>query len=437
MKLCGSCRCFFQETPEEPHGHHRTQRLGDHRRKPDARTAHGSCQQQQRHGLERKSPAHGDGDSRLWPLHRRQEAAHEDVASQQYVAQAVPPQRAGRAAQQLRLFRAEEDPGDLGGEDHHTGEDHRRHDAHRRKAVPQQLLVARRVLLAVVVADKGLAALRNAQHGVDNQGVHVGDDGVAHKSVVAEAAEDDPVKQEDHYAVAKLRHAVGKAQRDQPLVDAPVHLELHDVEGVVSAQEVPQIDDARQKLGKARGEGCAPHAQVQHEDGDIVQYTVGQAAGDDRQNGQAGIAVGLDQHLHVIGDDEAQREGGQTPEIIDGILIRYALCTQQHGERLQKYEDEDSDGQADAGQQHDVLGEQAIGPLALVLSQIDGDDGAGTDGEDDADGEKHIGERHCQIHRRHGVLTDALGHHQPVHNGVQAENHEGCHRSGYEMQELR
>ena len=162
----------------------------------------------------------------------------------------------------------------------------------------------------------------------------------------------------------------------------------------------------------------------------------GQAAGDDRQNGQAGIAIGLDQHLHVIGDDEAQREGGQTPEIIDGILIRYALCAQQHGERLQKYEDEDSDGQADAGQQHDVLGEQAIGSLALVLSQIDGDDGAGTDGEDDADGEKHIGERHCQIHRRHGVLTDALGHHQPVHNGVQAENHEGCHRSGYEMQKL-
>ena len=270
----------------------------------------------------------------------------------------------------------------------------------------------------------------------DDEGVHIGDDGVAHQSVVAEAPEDDPVEQEDHHAVAQLRYAVGKAQRDQPLVDAPVHPELHKVEGVVSAQEVAQIDDARQKLGKTCGEGRAPYAQIQHKDGDIVQHAVGQTAGDDRQNCQTGIAVGLDQHLHVIGDDEAQREGSQTPEIVDGILIRYALCAQQHGERLQKYENEDGDGQADARQQHDVLREQAIGLLALVLSQIDGDDGAGTDGEDDADGEQHIGERYRQIHRCHGVFAYALGDHQPVHDGVQAENHEGCHRSGYEMQKL-
>ena len=58
------------------------------------------------------------------------------------------------------------------------------------------------------------------------------------------------------------------------------------------------------------------------------------------------------------------------------------------------------------------------------------------DGEDDADGEQHIGERYRQIHRCHGVFAYALGDHQPVHDGVQAENHEGCHRSGYKMQEL-
>ena len=58
------------------------------------------------------------------------------------------------------------------------------------------------------------------------------------------------------------------------------------------------------------------------------------------------------------------------------------------------------------------------------------------DGEDDADGEQHIGERYRQIHRCHGVFAYALGDHQPVHDGVQAENHEGCHRSGYEMQKL-
>ena len=287
-----------------------------------------------------------------------------------------------------------------------------------------------------MVADQRLAALRDAQHGVDDEGVHIGDDGVAHQSVITQTAQDYPVEQEDHHAVAQLRYAVGKAQRDQPLVDAPVHPELHKVEGVVSAQEVAQIDDARQKLGQSRGHRRAPHAPVQKEDGDIVQHAVGQTAGDDRQNCQTGIAVGLDQHLHVIGDDEAQRERGQAPEIIDGILIRYALCAQQHGERLQKYENEDGDGQADARQQHDVLREQAIGLLALVLSQIDGDDGAGTDGEDDADGEQHVGEGHRQIYRGHGVFVHTLGYHQPIHDGVQAENHEGCHRSGYEMQKL-
>ena len=147
-------------------------------------------------------------------------------------------------------------------------------------------------------------------------------------------AQDHPVEQEDHHAVAQLRHAVGKAQRDQPLIDAPVHPEFHEVERVVSADKVPQIDDARQQLGKPCGEGRAPHAPVQKEDGHIVQHAVGQAAGDHRQNGQPGIAVGLNEHLHIVGDDKAQREGSQTPEIVDGILIRHALGAQQHGERL-------------------------------------------------------------------------------------------------------
>ncbi len=149
-----------------------------------------------------------------------------------------------------------------------------------------------------------------------------------------------------------------------------------------------------------------------------------------------GIAVRLDQHLHVIGDDKAHGKGGEALEIVHGILIRHALCAQQHGERLQKYENEDGDGQADARQQHDVLREQAIGLFTLPLTQVDGDDGAGAHGEDDADGEQHVGEGHRQIHRRHGIFAYALGDHQPVHDGVQAENHQGCHGGGYEVQKL-
>ena len=288
-----------------------------------------------------------------------------------------------------------------------------------------------------MVADQRLAALRDTQHGVDDQDVHIGDNGVAHQTVVAQTLEDHPVKEEDHHTVAQLRHAVGHANGQQPLVDVPIHLELHKVEGVVPPQEVPQIDNARQQLGKSGGERSAPNAPVQHEDGHIVQYAVGQASGDHRQNRQPGIAVRLDQHLHIIGDDEAQREGGQTPEIVDGILIGHALGAQQHGKRLEENEYQSGDGQADAHQQYRILGKQAIGFFHLLLPQIDGDDGAGTHGKDNADGEQHVGERHRQIHRRHGVFAYALGHHQPVYDGIQAENHEGGHRSGCEMQELR
>ena len=205
----------------------------------------------------------------------------------------------------------------------------------------------------------------------------------------------------------------------------------------MSPQEVPQIDDAGQQLGQSRGHRRTPHAPVQKENGHIVQHAVGQAAGDHRQNGELGIAVRLDEHLHVVGHDKAHGEGRQPLQIVHGVLIRHVLGAQQHGKRLQEYQHQHRDGQADARQQHRVLGEQAVGLFALPLPQIDGDDGAGAHGEDDADREQHVGEGHRQIHRSHGVFVHALGYHQPVHDGVQAEYHQGCHRSGYEMEELR
>ena len=164
-----------------------------------------------------------------------------------------------------------------------------------------------------MVADQGLAALGDAQHGVDDQGVDIGDDGVADQAVVPQTAEDDAVEQEDHHAVAQLGDAVGKADGQQALVDVPVHAEADEVEGVVAPQEVAQVDDAGQQLGDAGGHRRAPHAPIQHENGHIVQHAVGQAAGDDREDGDAGIAVGLDEDLHVVGDDEADGEGGQAP----------------------------------------------------------------------------------------------------------------------------
>ena len=146
----------------------------------------------------------------------------------------------------------------------------------------------------------------------------------------------------------------------------PIHFEFHKVEGVVSPQEVPQIDDAGQQLGKSCGKRRAPNAPVQKENGHIVQHAVGQASGDYRQDGDAGIPVGLDEHLHGVGHNEAHRKGRKAPQIVHGVLIGDTLCAQQHGKRLQKGEYQHRDGHADAHQQYRILAEQAVGLLALA-----------------------------------------------------------------------
>ena len=208
------------------------------------------------------------------------------------------------------------------------------------------------------------------------------------------------------------------------------------MEGVVPAQEVAQVDDAGEQLGEAGGKGRAPHAPVQDENGHIVQHAVRKAAGDDRQDGDAGITVGLDEDLHVVGDDEADGKGGEALEVVDGVLVRYAVCAQQTGEGLQKREDQRGDGQAEARQEDGVLREKAVGLLALVLTQVDGNDGAGAHGEDDADGEQHVGERHGQVHGGHGVFAHAVGDEQAVHDGVEGKDHQGRHGGGYEVEKL-
>ena len=201
-------------------------------------------------------------------------------------------------------------------------------------------------------------------------------------------------------------------------------------------QEVGQVDDACQQLGKPGGDCRAPDAQVQQEDGRIVQHAVGQAPDDDRQDGQLGIAVGLDEHLHVIGHDEAHGKGGEAPEVVDGVGQRHAPGAQQAGERLQKHEYQHGDGQADGHQQRQILGEQAVGLFALLLSEVDSDDGAAAHGEDDGDGEQHVGEGHRQIHGGHGIFAHALGHEQAVHDGVQREHHQRRHGGRNEMEKL-
>ena len=313
----------------------------------------------------------------------------------------------------------------LRSQQHDGGEDHARHDAHGGKAIAQQLAVPLPVLFSVVEAHQRLTALGDTQHGVDHQRVDIGDDGVTDQPIVPQTPEDDAVEQKDHHTVAQLRHAVSDANGDQPLVDVPIHTEPHRMEGGLSPQEVAQIDDAGQQLGSAGGHRRAPYAPVQHKDGRIVQYAVGQAACYNGDDGQPGIAVGFDEHLQIVGDDKANGEGGQPPQIVDGIGKRDALGAQQPGKGLQKDQHQRCDHKACHRQQHQILGKQAVGLFALAAAQIDGDDGAGTHSKDDGDGEQHVGEGHRQIYRGHGVFAHTLGNKQAVHDGIQGKYHQG------------
>lgn len=102
-----------------------------------------------------------------------------------------------------------------GARQENTGKADRRHDGYGNQAVPQQPAVLLRVLAAVLEAHQRLGALRHTQHDVHHQRIGVGNDGIAHQPVGADAAEDHMVEEEDHHAVAQLRDTVRQSDGDQ------------------------------------------------------------------------------------------------------------------------------------------------------------------------------------------------------------------------------
>ena len=73
------------EAAHEDQCHGKTQQLRAEGGEPDAAAAPERRQQEQRPGLQHQSPAHGDAQGGAGPLHRRQEAAHEDVEAHQQI----------------------------------------------------------------------------------------------------------------------------------------------------------------------------------------------------------------------------------------------------------------------------------------------------------------------------------------------------------------
>ena len=139
-----------------------------------------------------------------------------------------------------------------------------------------------------------------------------------------------------------------------------------------------KIDDKHRRgrgLGQPGGQGRPPHPPVEMHDKDVVQHHVHQAAGDNADDADMGRAVGLDQGG---GDDHEQ-----------------------------------------------VLVKVVAGPLHVLLSQGDGQDGGGAGGQQDAQGEHQRHEGQGQVDGGEGVLSHAPGHEHAVHQGVEREDPHG------------
>ena len=288
-----------------------------------------------------------------------------------------------------------------------------------------------------MIADERLRALGHAHIQVDDEGAHIGDDGITHHTVGAQVLLHRAVEQQDHHAGAQLGDAVGQADGQQPPVHMGVKPELPQAEGTLFAKEMDQIHHAGQKLGQSGGHRRAEYAHVQPEDGDIVHDAVGKAAGGDRDDGHPGIAVGLDQYLQVIRDDEAGAERSQAQQIILYIIHGHRVGAQQPGKGPPQKCHRHRDQQAQPQQHRKVLGKQGVGLPPLVLGQEDGDDGGGPHREHHRDGKQGIGKGDGQVDGAHGVFIDAQRHQQAVHHGVQGKHHERRRRGRYELDKIR
>ena len=168
-----------------------------------------------------------------------------------------------------------------------------------------------------------------------------------------------------------------------------------------------KIHNTGQQLRGTGGHCRAKHAHIQPEDGDIVQNTVGNRTGGNGNHRQFWIAVGLDEDLQIIGNDEAGAEGRQTQQVLFDIFQRDFIGTQQLGKLLPKDQHHHRDQYTDPQQQEKVLGKQAICLVLPVLSQKNGNDGGGSHGKHDRQRKQRIGIRDGQIDGTHGVLVDA------------------------------
>ena len=272
--------------------------------------------------MQHEPAADGDADGGNGTLERGQKPADDDVEADKEIRNAVAAEGVDGVFDKLARGVREIGAHDLGGKEENEHEQYRREHAHGRERVAQELAAARVVLLAVVIAHERLRALRDADHEVDDDGRHIGDDRVGHDAVRADAAQHCAVEEKDHQTRAQLRHAVREADGQDARIEARIEAELPQAEGALFAEKVDEVRNAGDELGNARGDRRAEDAHIEPKDGDVIEHAVRQASADDREERVARVAVGLDEHLKVVGDEIAHAERRDAKKIMLDIVER-------------------------------------------------------------------------------------------------------------------
>ena len=214
--------------------------------------------------------------------------------------------------------------GRVGGEDAHhlPGQQLEHHEEHRREpqAHPQHAAggLAHPVALAgaVVVADDGLGAAADAQHGAGDQGhaaLHNGGAGDQQIPLLGAAV---PLQHRVHgdqdQAVGSHDEERGEPDGRHPQHQPPVGPAQADPDGRPAKQE-PHGKGAAEELGQHRGRRRAGHPHIQREDEDRVQQDVGHRADQHRRHAHRAEALAGDKivqpHRHQ-GEEGARRVDG-------------------------------------------------------------------------------------------------------------------------------
>lgn len=305
--------------------------------------------------MQHKAAADGNADGWDGALKRRQKAADDDVEAKEQIRNAVMPERAHRVRDQLLPRVREIEAHELRRKDVKPEEEHRRSDANGRERIAQELSARGAVSPSVLEAHERLRALRDADHQLDDERRHIGNDRVGHNAVRTNIFEHRAVEEEDHQSRAQLRHAVGKADGQDARVKVRIEAEFAQPERALFAEKVRKVRDAGDKLGDARGDRRAENAHVEPENCDIVEHTVCQAPGDDGEERVAREAVRLDEHLKVVGHQIAHAERRKAEKIMLDIVERDLVRAEKAGERLQKQQHERRGHRAEDEQRGKIL----------------------------------------------------------------------------------